>query len=116
MSTFEATIKDTEGDTARVVAHGTDNDVDFWTHQAMGNIGVYLNLTPEAARTLARALKNAANVAEGKSVKPDTITDEDGDVWSLQGNGKYSLFDREGNDAVMTRRKISEYYGIKAEG
>lgn len=120
MSKFEKIIKDTEGDTARVVAHGTDNNVDFWTRQALGNIGVYLGLTPKAARSLAKALNKAANVAEGKPArkpKPATITDGDDDIWYLHSNGKYSLHQREdANDVIMTRRSIRDHYGLKAEG
>lgn len=75
---------------------------------------------PQDARRLARALNRAANVAEGKPAKkpkPAEIIDGEGDTWYLHTNGKYSLRQRPNpDDAVMTRRKIREEYGIKVEG
>lgn len=114
--TYEKIIKDTEGDTARVVTQGADRNVDFWTQQATGDQRVYLNLPPKAARALAKALREAANVAEGKpnkAPKPETVDDGDGDTWYLHANGKYSLYRRtDQDDAVMSLRQIREHYGL----
>jgi hypothetical protein len=96
MTTYDETTKDTEGDTARVVARTIDPDsVEVWARQSLGNLGVYLNFTPDAARAFAKHLKRAANVAEGKPAKlrkrdADQLVDRDRDVWTRQADGHYT--------------------------
>lgn len=94
---YDKTIKDTEGDTARVAADPTDLVVELWTRQEIGPGSVYLALAPDAARRLARALKQAANVAEGKPAKaprkdapPQGVISGSGIMFRRDPNGTYS--------------------------
>lgn len=92
---YSKTITDTYADTVLVEAGAGDHEDD-----TIGS--VYLtpdedvsdfSFTPTQARSLAKALKQAANVAEGKPAKakktPGTYVDCDGDVWHLCPDGKY---------------------------
>lgn len=122
---YDKTIKDTEGDTARVAADPTDLVVELWTRQEIGPGSVYLALAPDAARRLARALKQAANVAEGKPAKepkpPRVLVDGEGDKWDRVGRGLYTCrgheYDctRPGFHVRQTPDAIRERYGIREE-
>ena len=122
---YDKTIKDTEGDTARVAADPTDLVVELWTRQEIGPGSVYLALAPDAARRLARALKQAANVAEGKPAKepkpPRVLVDGEGDKWDRVGRGLYTCRDHEYDCTVpehhvrQTPDAIRERYGIREE-
>lgn len=113
---YDKTVKDIDNDTARVAASDVDPVVELWTRQEIGHGSVYLALTPKAARRLARHLKRAANVAEGKPAKapkrPDVI-DGDGDVWHWRGTG-YILHNCDRDEPVPLEH-IRREYGIREE-
>ena len=77
-------------------------------------------LTPAAARSLAKALKQAANVAEGqpaKKSKPAEIVDGEGDRWVLNDGGTYNYEFADGNTYYMgrTRNDVRRQFGIDEE-
>ncbi|MGW5402652.1 hypothetical protein [Streptomyces sp. NPDC003952] len=110
MSEYTKTIRDTFEDTAEVSGASGSVDVELSTR--------LLIMTPAQARALAKALKRAANVAEGKPAKaskPDSFVDGDGDTWHLSPNGFYSL-DEPSTGAHRTMRDVRREYGIQDEG
>jgi hypothetical protein len=115
---YDKTVKDIENDTARVAASDVDPVVELCTRQEIGHGSVYLALTPKAARRLARHLKRAANVAEGKPAKapkPQLIIDGVGDTWHLSDNGHYWCGTSPSRHAAWTRVEIRNRYGIREE-
>jgi hypothetical protein len=114
---YDKTVKDIENDTANVAASDVDPVVELWTRQEIGPGSVYLALTPKAARRLARHLKRAANVAEGKPAKAPKVSanqareivDRYGIVRTLRDNGRYSCATPTG---ILTREEIDCHYGI----
>lgn len=108
------TIKDTYGDDVIVDTLG---NVYLTVNDSASRSSANASLTPEQARKIARALKRAANVAEGKPAKapkPSVIVDGDGDDWHLSANGCYALFGPT-DDANRTRSYLRAEYGIQEE-
>jgi hypothetical protein len=108
---YEKTIRDTFNDETHVSVENGDR-----VHLRVGAPDDML-YTPKQARQLARALKRAANVAEGKPAKakkPAVIVDHEDDTWHLTANGKYSL-SLTNERAVCTRAMIRRDYGIREE-
>lgn len=105
---FPKTITDTAGDSTQVRVAGDEVHVSADTGR--GPAPMYF--TPKQARRLAKTLKRAANVADGKPAKPkpNTITDNDGDVWHLRTDGAYVFA---GGDP-MRRSEIKRLYGIRS--
>ena len=75
-------------------------------------------LLPDEAREIAHGLLAAVG-DEIPAGKPDTITDNDGDDWTLRANGTYTrvLFDGRDSpyDKDRTREWIADTYGIRSE-
>jgi hypothetical protein len=117
---YEKTIPDHFGDPV-VVTLDTDDTVALRvTDCTRGGATSDATLTPDTARRVARALKRAANVAEGKPAKakkPRTIVDGHGDRWSRNADGTYTMHGAvipELKDLSLAR--IRERYGIQDEG
>ena len=116
---YEKHVKDSLGDPARVWTGG--GHVGLQYPQGERNMAY----TPKQARRLARALKRAANVAEGKPAKapkPAVIVDGEGDRWRHAGRGLYTCEGHEldcTNPDLHVRQTpdaIREAYGIRDEG
>ena len=110
MQTYRKTISDTASDTATVEVAGT---VDLRVTDDL------MCFTPAQARKLARALKRAANVAEGKPAKapkaetktgPAIYEDRDGDLWYRGPNGLYKC-GVEFPEYNWTLAELEETYG-----
>lgn len=115
---YEKTIRDHAGDGIDVAALPDGEDQEPRVRTESDDLTMLY--TPSQARKLAKALKRAANVAEGKPAKTPkakqaTITDGDGDTWHLCPNGLYSM--TEGNtDAHFTAAGLIGAYGIQGQG
>lgn len=104
---YEKTIKDVFDDAADVSVTGERVQV--------LSADVDMLYTPKQARRLARALKRAANVAEGKPAKAKRrVIDGDGDTWKLGDNGLYSL-PSEPHMPPRSLDAIRNTYGIAGE-
>ncbi|GAA0627438.1 hypothetical protein HPO96_37055 [Kribbella sandramycini] len=119
LTSDDTTVHDNCGDSLSVRVEGT---VD------VRNTTGYLITcyTPKQARQLARALKRAANVAEGKPAKkpkPRVIVDGEGDTWYADDDGGYTLGNTEDNGfrssytphVRQSRKAIRKEFGIREE-
>lgn len=111
MQQYEKHVKDALNDSARVWTCG--GYVGLQYPEGLRNMAY----TPEQARRLARALKRAANVAEGKPAKakkapkvPTEFRDGDGDYWYLSPNGFYGI-DAPSDTAHRSIDSIIDAYG-----
>lgn len=84
---YSKTVKDNYGDPTTVEADKGNLVVEVITDT--GSDRVEMVFSPAAARKLARHLRKAADVAEGKDSEPETYVDIDGDYWYPAADGNY---------------------------
>ncbi|WP_405061912.1 hypothetical protein OG474_09725 [Kribbella sp. NBC_01505] len=105
---YEKAIKNQYGDGVSVTV---EDDGFVWLSVSDHGEVCSDDLMPTTARKIAKALKRAANVAEGKPAKqPKSVQDVDGDRWYLCPNGFYSLT-KDSDAARSTLDFIAEAYG-----
>lgn len=121
---YSKTIADDFSDDVAVTA--TDGGY-VYTDTVFRDEECQMAYTPAQARRLARALKRAANVAEGKPAKakkpalPSVIVDGDGDWWYRGDDNSYTVGNalddgwRSTAYAAHTRDEIQGLYLIKEE-
>lgn len=109
---YEKTVKDTYGDDVVV---DTCGNVYLTVNDSARDSVAKASLTPEQARKIARALKRAANVTEGKPAKPpkpSVLFDRDGAPWDLVDSGRYVY---SGTLPGLTRNDLAAAYGPLTE-
>lgn len=108
---YEKTVKDTYGDNVNVETESNSNVYLFVFDSAADSRSI-ASLTPDQAREVAKRLKRAANVAEGKPAKankgPAALYDRDGARWDRTAAGRYAFL---GALPGLTRADLDTAYG-----
>lgn len=121
MPYYNKTVRDTYEDSAVVEVDDVTSDADTRVYLTVREFAkdqvAALSLEPAQARRLARALKRAANVAEGKPAKTPKarVIDGDGDVWERVGDDLYCC-PSETHLGDRSVAGIRSEFGIAGEG